>query len=104
MKITGTNEYYNTNASSEKSSTLKKGTELNMANVFKDEVVNWKEKIKLKLTEELENDEEQNIKMSDKQWRSLIAKVDSAINKHKLNVKMNAEKAVNADPKDEEKN
>jgi hypothetical protein len=99
MKITVTNEYNYTDKSSKKSGTCKNDTELNMADVFKTEVLNWKEKIKDKISEDLENDEEKNIKMSDKQWRELMEKVDNAINKHKLDIKQEDEKADNPDPK-----
>lgn len=76
MEITGINKYFS-------AGTLKKNnscTKLNVAETFQTEVQNWKEKLKDKLEEELENDEAENLKMSDKQWRSLMKKVDRAIN------------------------
>lgn len=88
MEITGQKEYYHTDASSKKMVTkYNSDTEINMAEVYKNEVLNWEEKIKEKASEDSENDREKNIKMSEKQWQALMDKVDNAINTHKLDIK-----------------
>lgn len=76
MEITGINKYIS-------AGTLKKNnscTELNVSEAFQNEVQNWKQKLKDKLDEQLENDKANNLKMSDKQWCTLMKKVDHAIN------------------------
>jgi uncharacterized protein YdcH (DUF465 family) len=54
---------------------------------FKNAVVNWEKRIKENIDKEKENDRSGNIQMSDKQWRHLMEKVDSAINALKNNIK-----------------
>ncbi|WP_088188337.1 hypothetical protein [Desulfosporosinus sp. FKA] len=88
MEITGLNKYYYTDASSKKGECKNNSdTGINMAEVFKNEILNWKEKVGEKVNEDLKNDRENNIKMSEKQWRALLNKVDSAINAHRQPVK-----------------
>jgi hypothetical protein len=66
--------------------------------------LNWKEKIKEKNNEELENDQEKNIKMSEKQWHALLDKVDIAIKMQKQATETNAKaKADTSEAEDEKK-
>lgn len=86
MEITGINKYFSADS-------LKKSnnsTKLNVSEAFQNEVQNWKQKLKDKLDEELENDKAKNLKMSDKQWRTLMKKVDSAINANIQETKENS--------------
>jgi|GEM_PF-1776072 len=101
MEIIGLNKYCHTAVSSKKvDAKYKKDTEINMAEAFKNEVLNWKYKIKEKINEEIKNDQEKNIKMSEKQWNALMSKVDSAINIYNQAVKANAE-VDSSKPEDE---
>lgn len=98
MDITGLDEYCYTDASSKKVGTkYSSDTETNMSEVFKKEVLNWKLKIKEKIHEDLENDQEKNIKMSEKQWQALMNRVDISINAHKLDVKVDSSKTEEED-------
>lgn len=98
MDITGLDEYCYTDVSSKKVGTkYNSDTETNMAEVFKKEVMNWKVKIKEKIHEDLENDHKKNIKMSEKQWQTLMDRVDIAINAHKLDVKADSSKTEDED-------
>lgn len=95
MEIAGLNNYYHTDASSTKVSTkYNSHTETSMAEAFKNEVLNWKEKTKEKINKDLENDREKNIMMSEKQWRALLNKVDRAIHNQdvKTDVKVDSSK------------
>lgn len=81
MEITGLNKYCHTDSVSKNVGTkYNGGTEVNMADIFRNEVLNWEEKIKKKINEDLENDREGNNNMSEKKWSAFINKVDSAIN------------------------
>lgn len=67
MEITGLNKYCLTDTASKNVRTkYNGGAEINMAEVFRKEVLNWEEKIKKKINEDLENDREGNNNMSEK--------------------------------------
>lgn len=86
MEITGLNKYCPSDASSPKAGQkYNSDTTINMAETFKNAVLNWEEKTKQKINKDLENDREKNIMMSKKQWLALLKKVDSAINIHNKN-------------------
>lgn len=103
MEVKGLSGYDNIDASAKKTVTkYSSDTETNMSEVFKNEVLNWTEKVKEKINDDLENDRENNIKMSEKQWRELMNKVDSAISIHKQDVNTDTT-VVCSKPKDEEK-
>ena len=81
MEITGLNKYCHTDSTSKNVGTkYNGGTEINMADVFRNEVLNWEEKIKKKINEDLENDREGNNNMSEKKWSAFMNRVDQAIN------------------------
>lgn len=81
MEITGLNKYCHTDAASKNVGTkYNGGTEINMAEVFRNEVLNWEEKIKKKINEDLENDREGNNNMSEKKWSAFMNGVDRAMN------------------------
>ena len=81
MEITGLNKYCNTDTVSKNVGTkYNGGTEINMAEVFRNEVLNWEEKIKKKINEDLENDRECNNNMSEKKWSAFMNGVDRALN------------------------
>lgn len=106
MAISGINNYCNTYASLKTvSAKSNSDTEINRADLFKHEVLGWKEKVKKKMDDDLKNDQEKNIMMSEKQWNALMKKVDSAINAYKEDVsteakadcKLNAQKKQDSD-------
>ena len=81
MEITGLNKYCHTDAVSKNVGTkYNGGTKINMAEVFRNEVLNWEEKIKKKINEDLENDREGNNNMSEKKWSAFMNRVDRAMN------------------------
>ena len=81
MEITGLNKCCHTDAASKNAGTkYNGGTEINMAEVFRNEVLNWEEKIKKKINEDLENDREGNNNMSEKKWSAFMNRVDRAMN------------------------
>ena len=81
MEITGLNKYSHTYAASKNvGAKYNGGEEINMAEIFRKEVLNWEEKIKKKINEDLENDREGNNNMSEKNWNAFINKVDRAMN------------------------
>lgn len=92
MGISGLNNYNNTYASL-KSISAKSNSDsaTNGTDLFKHEVLSWKEKVKKKMDNDLKNDQEKNIMMSEKQWNALMKKVDSAINAYKEEVKTEVE-------------
>jgi hypothetical protein len=103
MEIPKLNNYYHADISSNKvGKKYNRDTDVNMAEAFKNEVLNWKEKIKEKNNEELENDQEKNIKMSEKQWHALMNKVDSAINPRNQGEKVD-DKSDSPKPNDKNK-
>ena len=102
MEITGLNEYNHSTSSKKSSAKYNSDTDINMAVTFKNEVLNWEEKIKEKINKDLENDREKNIKMSEKQWHALMNKVDSAINANNQVVKSEV-KVDYSKPNDEDK-
>ena len=59
----------------------------NPLDTFKKEIVNWQKRIKDSIDKEQENSSNGSIQMSEKQWRSLMNKVDSAIDISKDNIK-----------------
>ncbi len=86
MEITGVNTQYDCNLSSVK----KRGNNSDNPDVFetfKNERLKWVEKVKEDIAEQLQNDSQRNIKMSDKQWQALMDHVDIAINNFKENVR-----------------
>ncbi|PPK82485.1 hypothetical protein BXY41_102173 [Lacrimispora xylanisolvens] len=81
MEITGLNKYCHTDTVSKNVGTkYNGGTEINMAEVFRNEVLKWEEKIKKKINEDLENDRECNNNMSEKKWSAFMNGVDRALN------------------------
>lgn len=81
MEITGLNKYCRTDAASNNVGTkYNGGKEINMAEIFRKEVLNWEEKIKKKINEDLENDREGNNNMSEKKWGAFMNGVDRAMN------------------------
>lgn len=91
MGISGINNYYNTYASLKTASAKSNSDmETNRTDLFKHEVLGWKEKVKKKMDDDLKNDQEKNIMMSEKEWHALMKKVDSAINAYKDDVKTEA--------------
>lgn len=81
MEITGLNKYCRTDAASNNVGTkYNGGKEINMAEIFRKEVLNWEEKIKKKINEDLENDREGNNNMSEKKWSAFMNGVDRAMN------------------------
>lgn len=86
MEITGLNKYCHTDTASKNVRTkYNDGAEINMAEVFRKEVLNWEEKIKKKINEDLENDREGNNNMSEKKWSALMNGVDKALNAYDQN-------------------
>ena len=59
----------------------------NTLDTFKKEISNWQKRIKDSIDKEQENASNGSIQMSEKQWRSLMNKVDSAIDISKDNIK-----------------
>ncbi len=81
MEITGLNKYCHTDAASKSAGTkYNGGTDINMAEIFRKEVLNWEEKIKKKINEDTENDREGNNNMSEKKWNDFMNRVDRALN------------------------
>ena len=86
MEITGLNKYCHTDTASKNVRTkYNDGAEINMAEVFRKEVLNWEEKIKKKINEDLENDREGNNNMSEKKWIAFMNGVDKALNAYDQN-------------------
>lgn len=86
MEITGLNKYCHTDTTSKNVRTkYNGGAEINMAEVFRKEVLNWEEKIKKKINEDLENDREGNNNMSEKKWSAFMNGVDKALNAYDQN-------------------
>lgn len=86
MEITGLNKYCHTDTASKNVRTkYNGGAETNMAEVFRKEVLNWEEKIKKKINEDLENDRESNNNMSEKKWSAFMNGVDKALNAYDQN-------------------
>ncbi|MHC1723710.1 MAG: hypothetical protein AB9836_10980 [Aminipila sp.] len=105
MEISRLNNYYNTYTSSKTVRTKDNSdTEINREELFKNEVLGWKEKMKKKLDEDLQNDQQKNIMMSEKQWHALMKKVDSAINAYKEDVRTEAKAACELNGEDKHDN
>ncbi len=102
MEITELNKYCDRTALSKKVDNKGESMEVNIADAFKNEVLNWQGKIKEKLEEDLENDQEKNIKMSEKQWHALLDKVDIAIKMQKQATETKA-KADTSEAEEEKK-
>lgn len=56
---------------------------------FHKELVNWEKRVKEALDKEQEYDSSGDIRMSEKQWRNLMKKVDSAIEHIEESIKEN---------------
>ncbi|QHQ60616.1 hypothetical protein Ana3638_07395 [Anaerocolumna sedimenticola] len=85
MEITGVNTQYDCNSSVKRNGNNSDNP--GVFETFKTERMKWVEKVKEEINEQLENDSERNIKMSDKQWQALMNHVDIAINNFKKNVR-----------------
>ena len=86
MEITGLNNYCHSDTASKNVGTkYNGGAEINMAEVFRKEVLNWEEKIKKKINEDLENDREGNNNMSEKKWSAFMNGVDKSLNAYDQN-------------------
>ncbi|WMJ90340.1 hypothetical protein [Anaerocolumna sp. MB42-C2] len=94
MEISRTNAQYNRNLSAMEQN-KNNNTNTGLFETFKNERLKWIENVKEELDEQLENDSERNIKMSDKQWRELMDHVDSAIKNFKKNIKEQKEESEN---------
>lgn len=78
---------YSSDCSSSKSSNSASASDL-----FQNELFNWEKRVKAALEKEQENDNSGNIQMSEKQWRNLMKKIDSAIDTIKGRIKEQAKK------------
>ncbi|MBW7571341.1 hypothetical protein [Caproiciproducens faecalis] len=54
---------------------------------FQKEITKWESRIKETLDKEKENDRNGSIQMSEEKWRTIIKKVDSAIDTYQDNIK-----------------
>lgn len=105
MEISRLGNYYHTDASAKTVGTkYNSDTEANRTDLFKNEVLGWKEKIKKKIDEDSENDQKKNIMMSEKQWHALMKKVDSSINAYKEDVKTEVKADCKLNDKDKHDN
>lgn len=86
MSISGIETKYQNNAISRDSSAKSNDSD-SAYESFQNELVNWEKRIKDNIDKEQANDNSGNIQMSDKHWRSLMKKVDSAIDTFKSTVK-----------------
>lgn len=78
MSINRINTQYQNYAASGAVS-VKKSSSPSTFDTFQKEVVSWEKKLKNNIDKEQENDINGSIQMSEKQWRSLMKKVDSSI-------------------------
>lgn len=86
MSISGIETSYQKYALSSNSS-AKSSDSASAFDSFQNELVNWEKRVKETIDKEQDNDSSGNIQMSEKQWRNLMKKVDSAIDASKDNLK-----------------
>jgi hypothetical protein len=84
MNINGIETQYQNYAGSGTSRT-KSSNSKSMSDSFQNEIVNWEKRIKEAIDKEQENDSNGSIMMSEKKWRNLMKKIDSAIDTIKGN-------------------
>ena len=102
MEISRLNNSFNNTSSKTVSRKHNGDTQINGADMFKNEVLNWQEKIKKKINKDLKNDQEENIMMSEKQWKALMNKVDSAINPLNEDLKIDMKEDCSSEINDED--
>ena len=79
MNINGIETQYQNYAASGTSGTKSSSSESTFAS-FQKALVNWEKQNKEAIEKEQENDSNGSIQMSEKHWRNLMKKVDTAIN------------------------
>lgn len=84
MNIAGLETQYQ-NYAGGGASRKKSNNSKSMSDSFQNEIANWEKGIKKAIDKEQENDSNGNIMMSEKKWRSLMKKVDNAIDTIKDN-------------------
>lgn len=99
MSINGINTQ-NQNYAASGATNTKSNNVSNAFDTFQKELLKWEKRIKDSIDKEQENDRNGSIQMSEKQWRNLMGKVDSAINTLNDNIK----KREQGEKQPEEKN